>query len=147
MLSRLSSTMCPGGRCFDHSAVPAKVADLNQVVSSEGRLFRNRLGSAALLFLHHGRGNRSAFLDDALATKPLDGACFLGHRPHDQPLLLQFARLDEYITRWDAAVYEAAAGKPCGVEWFECDHYLNEEACRSRLAWLREQLGAKLPPH
>jgi cephalosporin-C deacetylase-like acetyl esterase len=75
------------------------------------------------------------------ALRPFDGTLYLPRRPRGQPLLLQYARRDEYITRRDAAVYEAAAGPPCRVEWHDSDHFLNEDARRARLGWLREALG------
>ena len=55
-------------------------------------------------------------------------------------LLLQFAKRDEFITPWDAAVYESAASDPKEVKWYDTDHFFNEEARRDRDEWLAKIL-------
>lgn len=75
------------------------------------------------------------------ALAPLDGVRFLGQRA-PAPLLLQFARDDEHISRLDAALYEAAAGPPVEVSWYDGGHFTlgAGPAREERRAFLRRTL-------
>lgn len=55
-------------------------------------------------------------------------------------LLFQFAKRDEYITPWDAAVYVRSAREPKEVLWYDTDHFFNEAARRDRDEWLAKAL-------
>ncbi|MFL6201783.1 MAG: alpha/beta hydrolase [Thermoanaerobaculia bacterium] len=75
---------------------------------------------------------------DALA--PIDAVHYIG-RAAPAKLLFQFARRDEFITPWDAAVYIQAANDPKEVKWYDTDHFFNEEARQDRMDWLARALG------
>lgn len=107
---------------------------------------------ALTLALEHGRRRpATAFhglLDDPaargsyLATlAPLDGVRFLGQRA-PAPLLLQFARADDYVSPLDAALYEMAAGPPVQVSWHDGGHFSlgNGPARQERRDFLRRVL-------
>jgi hypothetical protein len=34
-----------------------------------------------------------------------------------------------------------AASEPKIIKWYDADHYLNEEARKDRIVWLKQQLG------
>lgn len=81
--------------------------------------------------------------DYVTALAPLDGVRFLAQRA-PLPLLLQFARGDEHVSRLDAALFEAAAGPPVEVSWYEGSHFsLGEGQAR---ADRREFLRRAFPP-
>lgn len=84
---------------------------------------------------------RGAYL---AALAPLDGVRFLGQRAA-VPLLLQYARSDEYVSPLDAALYELAAGPPVEVSWHDGDHFsLGAGPAREeRRAFLRRALVAR----
>lgn len=75
---------------------------------------------------------------DALA--PVDSVHFVGQAAPAR-LLFQFAKRDEFITRWDAEAYLLAAGDAREVKWYDTDHYFNDEARRDRGEWLGRVLG------
>jgi 3-oxoadipate enol-lactonase len=72
---------------------------------------------------------------------PLDGVHFLGRR-EGRPLLLQFARRDEWISRFDAALFREA-GQPAEERWYEASHFELESgpARADRRAFLARHLG------
>jgi pimeloyl-ACP methyl ester carboxylesterase/dienelactone hydrolase len=75
---------------------------------------------------------RKAYVD---ALEPLDAIHYVGHAAPAK-LLFQFAKRDEYISPWDAAVYVQAASEPKEVKWYDTNHAFNEEARRDRDEWL-----------
>jgi dienelactone hydrolase len=75
---------------------------------------------------------------DALA--PIDAVHYIG-RAAPAKLLFQFARRDEFITPWDAAVYIQAASDPKEVRWYDTDHFFNDAARNDRMDWLARVLG------
>lgn len=75
---------------------------------------------------------------DALA--PIDAVHYIGHAAPAK-LLFQFAHRDEFITYWDAALYLQAASSPKEVQWYDTDHYFNDEAREARGEWLGKILG------
>lgn len=75
---------------------------------------------------------------DALA--PIDAVHYVG-RAAPAKLLFQFAHRDEFITYWDAAVFLQAASSPKEVQWYDTDHYFNDEARKARGEWLGKILG------
>ncbi|HEY0510738.1 MAG TPA: alpha/beta fold hydrolase [Thermoanaerobaculia bacterium] len=77
---------------------------------------------------------------DALA--PIDAVHYVGDAAPAK-LLFQFARRDEFITPVDAAIYLQAASEPKEVQWYDTDHYFNEEARRDRGAWLEGILSGR----
>jgi hypothetical protein len=72
---------------------------------------------------------------------PLDGVHFLAQRK-GAPLLLQFARRDEWISRFDAALFREA-GQPSEERWYDASHFeLESGAPRAdRRAFLARTLG------
>ena len=87
---------------------------------------------ALTLALEHGRRRPATSFHGLLeepaargaylaALAPLDGVRFLGRRAA-APLLLQFARSDDYVSPLDAALYEMAAGPPVEVSWHDGGH-------------------------
>jgi len=69
------------------------------------------------------------------AMAPLDAVHYIG-RAAPAKILFQFARKDEFITPWDAAVYVQAASEPKEVRWYDTGHFFNEEARRERMGWV-----------
>jgi fermentation-respiration switch protein FrsA (DUF1100 family) len=76
---------------------------------------------------------------DALA--PVDAVHFVGQAAPAK-LLFQFAKRDEFITRWDAEAYLLAAGDSREVKWYDTDHFFNDEARRDRGEWLGRVLDS-----
>ena len=76
---------------------------------------------------------RKTYMD---ALEPLDAL-------HAAPakILFQFAKRDEFITPWDAAVYLQMASDPKEVKWYDTNHSFNEEARRDRGEWLGRVLS------
>ncbi|HEX3128835.1 MAG TPA: alpha/beta fold hydrolase [Thermoanaerobaculia bacterium] len=74
------------------------------------------------------------------ALAPVDAVHYVGHVAPAK-LFFQFARHDEFISEWDAAVYVQAASEPKEVKWYDSDHFFNEEARRDRDEWLAKVLG------
>jgi pimeloyl-ACP methyl ester carboxylesterase len=62
---------------------------------------------------------QSAYLG---ALAPLDGVRFLARRPN-APILLQFARSDEFISRLDAALFALASGARVVTTWHDGGHF------------------------
>ena len=79
---------------------------------------------------------RDAYLK---AMEPLDSLYWVAFASPAK-LLFQFAKRDEFITPWDAAVYVRAAREPKEVRWYDTDHYFNDEARRDRDEWLVKTL-------
>lgn len=75
---------------------------------------------------------------DALA--PIDAVHYIG-RAAPAKLFFQFARRDEFITPWDAAVYIQAASDPKEVKWYDTDHFFDDQARQDRMEWLARVLG------
>jgi pimeloyl-ACP methyl ester carboxylesterase len=73
------------------------------------------------------------------AMEPLDAELYVGAAPPAR-ILFQFARRDEFITPWDAAVYVWAAKEPKEVLWYDTDHSFNEQARKDRDEWLAKNL-------
>jgi dienelactone hydrolase len=75
--------------------------------------------------------------------EPLDGTHFLDGRA---PMLLQFATRDAYISRFDAALYAAAAFPGATSAEYDATHFEmgREDAARDREEWLARLLS--LPP-
>jgi pimeloyl-ACP methyl ester carboxylesterase len=74
------------------------------------------------------------------ALAPVDAVHYVGHAAPAK-LFFQFARHDEFITEWDAAVYVQAASEPKEVKWYDSDHFFNDEARKDRDDWLAKVLG------
>ncbi len=85
-------------------------------------------------------GQRAAWLRH---LEPLDGTHFLDGRA---PMLLQFATRDPFISRFDRALYRAAAGAKAEAKEYDAGHFgLGEGAAPGdREAWLANLLA--LPP-
>jgi hypothetical protein len=79
------------------------------------------------------------------ALQPIDTVHFLPHAPQT-PVLFQFARHDEFISPWDAAVYVQATPGPKEVEWYDTGHAFNADAREHRDAWLVRRLGLGAAP-
>lgn len=75
---------------------------------------------------------QKAYVD---ALEPIDALHYVGHAAPAK-LLFQFAKRDEFISPWDAAVYVQVASEPKEVKWYDTDHYFNDEARRDRGEWL-----------
>ncbi len=73
------------------------------------------------------------------AMEPLDALFYVWNAPPAK-ILFQFARRDELVSAWDAAVYVWAARDPKEVRWYDTDHYFNDEARRDRDEWLAKTL-------
>ncbi len=74
-----------------------------------------------------------------LATlAPIDSVRFLPHAP-PAPILFQFARRDEYVAPWDAALWLQARRGPNEVAWYDTGHTFDADARRDRDAWLLRQ--------
>jgi dienelactone hydrolase len=81
-----------------------------------------------------------------LATlAPIDSVRFLPHAP-PAPILFQFARRDEYVAPWDAALWQQARRGPYDVVWYDTGHTFDADARLDRDAWLLRQLGLGAPP-
>jgi pimeloyl-ACP methyl ester carboxylesterase len=76
------------------------------------------------------------------ALAPLDAVHFIG-RAAPAKLLFQFAHRDEFITYWDAALYLQAASAPKEVQWYDTDHFFDDEARKARGEWLGRVLGPR----
>jgi pimeloyl-ACP methyl ester carboxylesterase len=74
------------------------------------------------------------------ALAPLDAVHSIG-RAAPARLLFQFAHRDEFITYWDAALYMQAASTPKQVQWYDTDHYFDDEARAARGEWLGRVVG------
>jgi pimeloyl-ACP methyl ester carboxylesterase len=74
------------------------------------------------------------------ALAPLDAVHFIG-RAAPAKLLFQFAHRDEFITYWDAALFVQAASAPKEVQWYDTDHFFNDEARKARGEWLGRAVG------
>lgn len=72
--------------------------------------------------------------------EPMDGTHFLDGRA---PLLLQFAKRDAFISRYDAALFRAAAGPKAESRDYDVAHFgLGAgDALQDREAWLAKLLG------
>jgi pimeloyl-ACP methyl ester carboxylesterase len=79
------------------------------------------------------------------ALAPLETVRFLPHAPRT-PILFQFARRDESIAAWDAALYVQATPGPKEIVWYETGHAFDADAREDRDAWLVRQLGLAAPP-
>ena len=79
------------------------------------------------------------------ALAPIDGVRYLT-RSRLVPVLLQFARRDEYIAPWDAALWVQATPGPTETIWYDAGHQFNANARRDRDAWLLRQLVLARPP-
>ncbi|HEV7515092.1 MAG TPA: alpha/beta fold hydrolase, partial [Thermoanaerobaculia bacterium] len=79
------------------------------------------------------------------ALAPIDTVRFLPHAP-PTPVFFQFARRDEYIAPWDAALYVQATPGPKEVTWYDTGHAFDIDARQDRDAWLVRQLGLGRPP-
>jgi pimeloyl-ACP methyl ester carboxylesterase/cephalosporin-C deacetylase-like acetyl esterase len=79
------------------------------------------------------------------ALAPIDTVRFLSHAPRT-PVLFQFARRDEYISPWDAALYVQATPGPKEVIWYDTGHTFDADAREDRDAWLVRQLESVRPP-
>ena len=73
------------------------------------------------------------------AMEPLDAEFYVGDAPPAR-ILFQLARRDEFITPWDAEVYVWAAKEPKEVQWYDTDHYFNDQARQDRDKWLVKTL-------
>ncbi|MCP4661331.1 MAG: alpha/beta fold hydrolase [bacterium] len=72
--------------------------------------------------------------------RPLDALHYV-HGAAPAPILFQFATRDEFITEADALAYFQVASEPKQIEWYDTDHFFNEEAQEKRLRWLTEVLS------
>jgi pimeloyl-ACP methyl ester carboxylesterase len=79
------------------------------------------------------------------ALAPIDGVRFLTHS-RLVPVLLQFARRDEFIAPWDAALWVQATPGPTETIWYDTDHRFDADARKDRDAWLLRQLVLAQPP-
>jgi 3-oxoadipate enol-lactonase len=79
------------------------------------------------------------------ALAPIDTIRFLPHAART-PVLFQFARRDEYIAAWDAALWLQATPGPKDVVWYDTGHAFDAGARKDRDAWLLRQLGLGRPP-
>ena len=83
-----------------------------------------------------GEGPRRAFLD---GIAPLDAVHYLTETR--ARLLFQFARRDEFIQPWDAELAQLATRERAPlVQWYDCDHWMNDEAVGARGDWLLREL-------
>ncbi|MSR62605.1 MAG: alpha/beta fold hydrolase [Planctomycetes bacterium] len=114
-----------------------KVAVLVAGFSAESRVAERGPGRYALaLRILATPEQRRAFLDGIAA---LDAVHYL--RATRAALLFQFARRDEFIRPWDAELSQLATHEhPPLVQWFDCDHWMNEEVRKARDEWLRKVL-------
>lgn len=56
-------------------------------------------------------------------------------------LLFQFARRDEFIQPWDAELTQLTTRERAPLlQWYDCDHWMNDEAVRARDEWLLREL-------
>ena len=69
---------------------------------------------------------------------PLDPVKHIGSA---SPVLLQFAKKDQFVTEEKAKQLIDAAHEPKRVIWYESGHALTMQASADRLIWLRQQLG------
>ncbi len=79
-------------------------------------------------------------------TAPLDAIHYVGSASPSS-LFFQFARHDETMSEEDALTYSQAGSEPKVVKWYEAAHediFINVEALRDRVGWLREEI--KLGP-
>jgi pimeloyl-ACP methyl ester carboxylesterase len=114
-----------------------KVAALVAGFSAESRVAEHGPGRYALaLRIVPGPEERRAFLD---GIAPLDAVHYL--RETRAKLLLQFARRDAFINPWDAELTQLATREHAPlVQWYDCDHWMNDEVRRARDEWLLREL-------
>jgi len=114
-----------------------EVAALVAGFSAESRVAEHGPGRYALaLRILPSPEERRAFLD---GIAPLDAVHYL--RETRAKLLFQFARRDEFINPWDAELAQLAAGEHLPlVQWYDCDHWMNEAVRRARDEWLLSAL-------
>jgi uncharacterized protein len=77
------------------------------------------------------------------AVSELDAIRFVP-RAAPIPLLMQFAKFEQYFDRASADRYAAAATEPKKVVWYDAAHDLNDPQClRDRYRWLVDYAGLK----
>jgi fermentation-respiration switch protein FrsA (DUF1100 family) len=83
---------------------------------------------------------RQAVIDRLAPLDPVN------HIPAASPVLLQFAKKDQFVTEAKANQLIAAAKEPKKVLWYDSGHALTVQATADRLIWLRQQLGVTARP-
>lgn len=73
-------------------------------------------------------------------TRWLDPAHYIGHAAPSS-VLLQYARVDGYLTEAIARHYLEMASEPKALKIYEAGHALNAQARRDRYEWLRKKIG------
>lgn len=98
----------------------------------------------------HGRNRYGAAFQTLLTPEqqeayvktlaPVDAVHYVG-RAAPAKLLFQFAHRDEFISYFDAAAYLQAGSEPKEAQWYDTDHFFNEEARKRRDEWLVKVLN------
>jgi len=83
--------------------------------------------------------DRQAVIDRLAPLDPVK------HIPSASPVLLQFAKKDQFVSEAKAKLLVDAAKEPKRVMWYESGHALTMKATEDRLVWLRQQLGITRP--
>jgi hypothetical protein len=78
------------------------------------------------------------------AMEPIEPIRFVG-RAAPARLLFQNGRRDWIVSTDNAKAYQDAGSEPKTLQWYDADHFLNEQATRDRHLWLAEQIGIAKP--
>jgi dienelactone hydrolase len=78
------------------------------------------------------------------AMEPIESLHFVGLAAPAR-LLFQNGRADSLVPASIARELQEAASEPKTIQWYDSDHFLNEQAARDRRLWLTGQLGLAAP--
>lgn len=73
---------------------------------------------------------------------PIDPVHYISHASPSN-LFFQFGIHDTFYPKQTFMDFYEAGSIPKSIEWYESDHYFNEDAYKDRIRWLITQLGLK----
>jgi hypothetical protein len=86
------------------------------------------------------RLERSVEVPWLAAMEPIETLRFVGLAAPAR-LLFQNGRADSLVPTSIAREFQEVGSEPKTIQWYDSDHFLNEQAARDRRLWLGEQLG------
>lgn len=107
----------------------------------DGGLVSHVMGTGDPDFQRLSRSARERWL---AAMEPVEPLRFVG-RAAPAHLLFQNGRRDRLVPPASAEAYQAAGSEPKTIEWYDTDHFLDEQATHDRHLWLAEQIGIAKP--
>ena len=94
--------------------------------------------------MHSLPGSKSTQEQWFAAMEPIEPIRFVG-RAAPAHLLFQNGRRDALVSVEHAKAYQDAGSEPKTVQWYDADHFLDEQAIHDRHLWLAEQIGIAKP--